>query len=316
VTTKQLSIDLQVRHRAEISEDVIELELVDPTGIDLPAWTPGSHIDVLAGDVIRQYSLTGTSDEASVWRIAVLREQAGGGGSEWLHKRQVGDLLTVCGVRNHFELASAPEYLFIAGGIGITPLVPMIEQAVRAGASWRLVHIGRNTSRLPYGVHLAERFPGQVTLAPADTCGRTEIAALIAGAPRGALVYCCGPEAMMREAEEAGQASDVEVRVERFVPRELEREAAAERAFEVELAESGLILTVPPDRSILDTVTDAGVFVLSSCTEGTCGSCETDVLAGEVDHRDSILTANERASNTVMFVCCSRACGDRLVLRL
>lgn len=311
-----LDLDLEVRSVTQIAEDVVELELVAPAGAELPEWVPGSHIDLVAGDVIRQYSLCGVRTDRAAWRIAVLRESAGRGGSAWLHALRAGDRIQVQGMRNHFPLDEAEDYLFIAGGIGITPLLPMIDEVARSGKQWRLVHVGRSAKRLPYGAELVRQHPDRVTLAAVEETGRPDLDELIRGAGTGTIVYCCGPERMMKQAETAGVAAGVDVRVERFVPKEQEVDADAEHGFEVELTESEMTLHVPADRSILDVATEAGVFVLSSCTEGTCGSCETEVVSGSIDHRDSILTESERASNSVMFVCCSRAKGDKLVLRL
>lgn len=309
-------LTLTVAATNQVADDVVELELRDPSGADLPEWLPGSHIDVLAGDIVRQYSLSGSRTDRGVWRVAVLLESGGRGGSRWIHGLTPGDRISVAGLRNHFALEDAPEYLFIAGGIGITPIVPMIESVAATGKPWQLVHIGRNEKRLPYSAEIEARHPGHVRRWFVEASGRPSVGDLISQLDPRATVYCCGPEEMMREAESQGTATGIDVRVERFVPKAPAADAGGDHPFEVELVESGMTLVVPADRTILDVVTEAGVPVLSSCAEGTCGSCETEVVDGLVDHRDSILSEAEQKANQVMFVCCSRAQGDRLVLRL
>ncbi|MEU8662470.1 PDR/VanB family oxidoreductase [Actinoplanes philippinensis] len=296
-----------------VARGVVALDLRSADGRELPAWTPGAHVDVhLAPGLTRQYSLCGDPADRSVWRIAVRREDAGRGGSRHVHERlSEQDPIEVGEPRNHFPLQPAARYVFLAGGIGITPILPML---AAAAAPWELHYAGRDAASMPFLDRLAG--DDRVTLYPEDERGRVDLDALLGRQPPGTLVYCCGPEGMLRAAEEAcAHRPDVSLRVERFTP-VTAGGAGRREGFEVELAATGRTLTVPAGRSILEVVEDAGVSVLSSCREGTCGTCETTVLSGAVDHRDSLLTPAERAANDTIFLCVSRAAGPRLVLDL
>ncbi|MGI5366152.1 PDR/VanB family oxidoreductase [Streptomyces iakyrus] len=305
--------ELIVQRREFASEGVLALTLRHPLGEPLPAWEPGAHVDVLLGPGLeRQYSLCGDPADRSAWRIAVLREPAGRGGSAHVHEQLGEDAkVRVRGPRNNFRLEPAPRYRFVAGGIGITPILPMLAAAEAAGAEWTLLYGGRTRGSMAFGEEL-RRYGDRVTFAPEDETGLLDLPSVLDDVPAGTLVYCCGPGPLL-DAVEARCPSGV-LRVERFRPKE--QETGGNTAFEVELARSGRTLTVAPDVSVLDAVRDAGVEVLYSCTEGTCGTCETDVLDGEPDHRDSVLTDDERAAGETMLICVSRCRGGRLVLDL
>ena len=314
----EADLRLRVARRTAGAEGVAVLDLRDPAGADLPAWEPGAHVDLrLPGGLVRQYSLCGDPADRSVWRVAVLREPEGRGGSSVVHAGlHEGTDVDVRGPRNHFELVPAPRYLFIAGGIGITPILPMLTAAGRAGADWELHYGGRSRRSMTFLEALEDATGNRVTLHPQDEVGLLDLERLL-GSPRpGTLVYCCGPEPLLQAVERhcAGWPSG-SLHLERFAPKDVD-EPVLPGAFEVELAQSGRTLTVPPDRSILSVVEDAGIGVLSSCQEGTCGTCETPVLEGTVDHRDSLLTPEEQAANDTMFICVSRAACPRLVLDL
>ena len=305
--------ELVVGRKEFAAEGVLALTLRHPLGEHLPAWEPGAHVDVLLEPGLeRQYSLCGDPADRSAWRVAVLRESAGRGGSAHVHE-QLGEgaNVRVRGPRNNFALEPAPRYRFVAGGIGITPILPMLAAAEAAGAEWTLLYGGRTRGSMAFGEELG-RYGDRVTFAPEDETGLLDLASVLDDVPEGTLVYCCGPGPLL-DAVEARCPAGV-LRVERFRPKE--QETGGTTAFEVELARSGRTLTVAPDVSVLDAVRDAGVEVLYSCTEGTCGTCETDVLDGEPDHRDSVLTEDERAAGETMLICVSRCRGKRLVLDL
>jgi ferredoxin-NADP reductase len=220
----------------------------------------------------------------------------------------------VRGPRNNFPLIDSDRYLFIAGGIGVTPFIPMVESVASRGAGWRLVYGGRSRASMAFRDEILAAYPGNVDICPEDECGLLDLPALLADPAPGLAVYCCGPGPLLTAAEELCSSSPAGVlRVERFTPK---APAADEprQSFEIELAQSGMTLRVPPDRSILDVLEDAGVYVLSSCRDGTCGTCETAVLGGVPDHRDSVLTDSEQAANDTMMICVSRARSPRLVL--
>lgn len=279
-----------------VADDVVELELSGPA---LPQWTPGSHIDLhLAPGLVRQYSLVGPG-----LRIAVLREPAGRGGSAFVHDRiRVGDRLEIGGPRNHFPLVDAPRYLFVAGGIGITPILSMIDAAEAAGAEWRLLYGGRSRSAMAYLDRLEDP---RVTI---QVAGLLDLDAAVAGAP-GAQVYGCGPAPLL----DALIATCPTAHIERFAPVEV---TGPEHPFEAVLARTGVTVSVPAGTSLLAALEAAGVDMLQSCREGTCGSCEARVLEGEPEHRDAVLDEAERDAGEVMMVCVSRARGARLVLDL
>lgn len=310
--------EVVVAGRERAADGVVRLTLRRPGGGPLPAWAPGAHVDLLLdGGLVRQYSLCGSPQERTAWRIAVLREPDGRGGSAYVHDRlTVGTRLRVRGPRNNFPLRPAERYLFIAGGIGITPLLPMIEAAERAGARWRLLYGGRTRASMAFLGELAD-YGGAVSVRPQDEAGLLDLDAFLAEPDVRTLVYCCGPEPLLAAVEErcgSGWPAGA-LQVERFHPREAAG-TTEDAAFEVVLARSGRALTVPAGGSVLEAIRSAGVEVLYSCTEGTCGTCETDVLEGEPDHRDSVLTDEERAGGETMMICVSRSRGPRLVLDL
>jgi ferredoxin-NADP reductase len=314
-------LELVLEHKEPVADEVVRLVLRRPDGGALPAWEPGAHVDlVLADDVVRQYSLCGDPNDLSVLEVAVLREDEGRGGSQHVHDKLVeGDIVLVRGPRNHFPLVEADRYLFIAGGIGITPILPMIAQVHASGAEWGLVYGGRTRFSMAFRAELEQRYPGRVTVHPMDEVGLLDLPTLLAepGATATDLaVYCCGPEGLLTAVEErcAGWPKGA-LHVERFAPKVGAIDGPRE-SFEVELAQTGTTLTVPADRSILDVVEESGVQVLSSCQEGTCGTCETEVLSGVPDHRDSVLTDEEQAAGDTMMICVSRSCSARLVLDL
>ncbi|MEV1061864.1 PDR/VanB family oxidoreductase [Streptomyces sp. NPDC050263] len=305
--------ELVVDRREFAANGVLALTLRHPLGEPLPAWEPGAHIDVVLGPGLeRQYSLCGDPADRAVWRIAVLREPAGRGGSAHVHEQvRQGDKVRVRGPRNHFALRPAPGYRFVAGGIGITPMLPMLAAAEAAGAEWSLLYGGRTRASMAFTEELAG-YGDRVTVAPQDETGLLDLGSVLGTMPEGTLVYCCGPGPLLDAVEERCPAGALHV--ERFQAKE--QPAGEDGEFEVELAQSGHTLTVAPGVSVLDTVRAAGVEVLYSCAEGTCGTCETDVLEGEPEHRDSVLSPEEREAGETMMICVSRCRGKKLVLDL
>ncbi|WP_425472846.1 PDR/VanB family oxidoreductase [Streptomyces botrytidirepellens] len=317
-STPGYAATLVVAAKERVAQGVVSLTLTRPDGGRLPDWTPGSHIDlVLPEGTTRQYSLCGDRWDAHTYRIAVLREPAGRGGSAYVHDRlRPGDRVGVGGPRNHFPLVPSEKYLFIAGGIGITPLLPMVRQAQLLGADWRLLYGGRTRASMAFRQELTDAYGERVHVVPQDELGLPDLAALLGSPQPDTKVYCCGSAPLLAAVEAACAAwPPYALRVERFT-------AAArsgpvrETPFEVELRRTGRTVTVTPEVSVLEAVRRAGADVLSSCEQGTCGTCLTPVLEGRPDHRDSVLTDQQRRANDCMFVCVSRSCGDRLVLDL
>ncbi|MGZ8178752.1 cytochrome P450 [Williamsia sp. SKLECPSW1] len=316
--TPNTVLDLQVSGRRDAAEGVVELTLTDPAGAPLPAWEPGAHAELLLRPgLTRHYSLCGDPTERSSWTVAVLREPDGRGGSAFVHDElSEGSTVQVTGPRNHFALVSSPRYLFIAGGIGITPIRTMIAAAQAAGAEWNLLYCGRSRSTMAY----LDQFESddRVTIwARDERDGRLDLDAVL-GAPRpDTLVYCCGPAALLDAVEERCEAwPDGSLHLERFVARTVDAPAGALDSFEVECAESGVTVTVPEGTSMFEAVEEAGVDVMGSCMEGICGTCQAEVLDGTPDHRDSVLTRAERDRGDSVMLCVSRSLSQKLVLDL
>lgn len=309
-------LDVTIAETKPVADGTLALTLQSTSGGALPPGEPGAHIDlVLPSGLVRQYSLSGDPADAGTYQVAVLREPAGRGGSAEIHRLAVGTRLEVRGPRNKFPLVDAPAYLFLAGGIGIAPFLPMIRQLDRAGADWRLVYRGRSAATMAFADDLVSRYPERVSLLPADTRPRPYLAGLLAGTPPGVAVYCCGTEPMLRAVEELMPTACPHgtLHTERFVPTV---HAGVNTAFEAELRRSGVVVEVPADGSLLDAIHDVEPALDSSCTDGVCGSCVTRVLSGVPDHRDDVLQANERDRTDVIYPCVSRSLSPRLVLDL
>ncbi|MCU1659435.1 MAG: Ferredoxin [Pseudonocardiales bacterium] len=307
--------EVVIRHRTVIADEVVELVFEAADGGTLPRWDPGAHIDlVLDPGTVRQYSLCGDPADRRRYRVAVLREVDGRGGSVRIHEKlSVGKVVTIRGPRNHFPLEEHAAYVFLAGGIGITPLLPMIRQVERAGSTWELHYAGRTRGRMAYFAELVvPGRPAQAVVSSEE--GRIDVDAILASAVRGSIVYCCGPASLIAAAEDAAARHGLAFRAEHFVPKEIH--GAVDAAFTVRLAASEIDVEVPAGRSLLDALLDADIAIPTSCGEGTCGTCEVTVLAGVPDHRDSILTADEQSAGDRMYVCVSRSRSATLVLDL
>ncbi len=317
VTTREFETAVRVEAKTLAADGVATLVLHDPDGGLLPSWDPGAHVDlILDGVATRQYSLCGEPGDRHRYRLGILRDPKGTGGSLYVHDQlQAGDTVRIRGPRNNFPLVSAPRYLFLAGGIGITPILAMIKSAEAAGADWHLAYGGRTRASMAFLDELAP-YGDRVTVWPQDERGLLDLPGLLGTPQPDTLVYCCGPEPLLTavEAQCAGWPSGA-LHIERFAARPLTEPVLTE-AFTVELARSERTLTVPPDRSVLSVLEEAGVAVLSSCGEGTCGTCETGVLEGTPDHRDSVLDPGQRERGDCMMICVSRSCTPRLVLDL
>ncbi len=317
LTTRELETVARVEAKVSAATGVTALTLRALDGQPLPRWEPGSHVDlVLDGVATRQYSLCGDPADQQNWRLGILRDANGSGGSLYVHDQlAAGDVVRVRGPRNNFPLAPAQRYLFIAGGIGITPMLPMIRAARAAGAEWQLVYGGRERSSMAFLDELAG-YGERVRVWPQDERGFLPLDELLGTPQADTLVYCCGPGPLLDAVERAcAPWPKGALHVERFVAKPLTEPVLTE-AFQVHLSQSDLTLTVPVDRSILSVVEEAGVGVLSSCGEGTCGTCETAVLEGTPDHRDSVLDEAQRDAGDCMMICVSRSCTPRLVLDL
>lgn len=308
---------LAVRARRLVAPGVLELTLARPDGTRLPDWAPGAHIDLMLPDgATRQYSLVGDRWDAHTYTVAVLREPAGRGGSEFIHTAlDVGATLGFGGPRNNFRMAPAEEYLFVAGGIGITPILPMIRQAQMLDIPWRLLYLGAARPRMAYLDELAAA-ADRVTVHASAEQGRADLDSWMPQPGSSVRVYACGPERLLAAVSAwAAPLGRHAVRLERFTTAP-DAALGAPTRFEVEIPRLGRTVSVAPDESIVAAVRRAGVEILTSCAQGVCGTCETVVLAGDPEHRDALLDDEERARSECMFPCISRARSPRLVLDL
>ncbi|MFF0107693.1 PDR/VanB family oxidoreductase [Streptomyces hirsutus] len=306
-------LELEVVALRQESDCVLSVELADPERRLLPAWEPGAHIDLGLPEHVRQYSLVGDPAERHRYRIAVLREPDSSGGSAYVHEvLRPGEIVEVGGPRNHFPLVGAKSYLFIAGGIGITPLLPMIRRIDAAGGDWRLLYGGRTRRSMAFLPELAP-YEGTVEQRPFDEFGHLDLEAALGEPADGTAVYCCGPEGLIAAVEQRCEDWPAgALHVERFSARPRDDEDDLQ-AFELVLGRSGRRLAVPADRSALDVLDAAGIAVSNACRDGVCGSCELPVLEGLPLHRDS-LTEPDRTD--VFLPCVSRARTGELVLDL
>jgi ferredoxin-NADP reductase len=313
--TAPSSLQVRVRAMRWEASGVMSLELSAVDGALLPPFDPGAHVDLRLPDgTLRQYSLCGDPSDRSHYRLGV-RAVGGGLSSTFVHRKlRPGELVTVSAPRNNFPLEDAERYIFVAGGIGVTPLIPMMRQASAKGRPWTLLYCNKRDSDAPF-LDEIRALGGDISLHNSEAGTRLDVKTQLAAVQAGAMIYCCGPERLMMAVEEATAAWPQDtVRFEWFAPRSRTDEGAS-GSFEVVCDVSGLTLTVPEDRTVLDVLNDAGIEVPCSCQQGICGTCETRIVSGEVDHRDSILSSAERAANQTMMTCVSRAkAGSRLVL--
>lgn len=286
------------------------VRLAAPDGSELPPWDPGAHIAVrVPGVGPRQYSLCGDPADRGHYDIAVLRDPESRGGSAWMHTGlRPGATVEVEEPRNHFRLAAAPSYLFIAGGIGITPLRAMLE-SLPERRDWRLWYLGRSRESMAFLPELLAEHPGRIAVHARDEHpDRADVARVVASFDGE--VYCCGPQSPTDAVGAAGRPG--RVHVEHFAP--VAHPARAARPLRVEARRTGVEVDVPADGTMLDALEAAGVPVVASCRRGVCGSCELGVLEGRPEHLDSVLSPEEADEYRIVFPCVSRSLDDRLVL--
>ena len=317
----EFTTDLVVRRRHPAADGVVVLDLVAPQADTLPAWEPGAHVDLMLEEgLVRQYSLCGDPTDGNVWRVGVLLDPHSRGGSRHVHENLAeGASVRVRGPRNHFPLVDSPRYLFIAGGIGITPIMPMIESAQRAGSDWTLIYLGRSRTTMAFAGELTATYGDRVTLWPGDERGRFDLGAALKEPTDETLVYSCGPEQLLSALEQScSHWPEGSLRIERFAAKAPAPDAGSESldTFQVVCQRSAVTVDVSVDVSILEALEDADVPILSSCLDGVCGTCQATVVEGTPDHRDSMLTDAERASGNMILTCVSRSRTERLVLDL
>ena len=303
-------LDLQVVGMRLEASGVIGLTLRDPEDRLLPPWEPGSHIDLGLPETVRQYSLCGDPRDRRRYEIAILREPKSRGGSSYIHGRlRLGELVEVGGPRNHFELVDAPGYVFIAGGIGITPLLAMIARADREERDWHLHYGGRSRGSMAFVQRLSQ-WGDRVSVVPEDEQGFIDVAGVVGCAPPNYAIYACGPGPLLDVVTAAAAANDRPVHLERFAAIAADS-FGPRRPFTAICQRSGLTLRVSTEQTLLESLEQAGLLVPNACREGVCGSCEVTVLNGQIEHRDSL---DGPGSTTRLLACVSRALDEELQL--
>lgn len=317
-----ISRPVVVQEAKLIAEDILKLKLISPDGKPLPRWTPGAHIDIECGDtgISRQYSLCSDPADTSCLEIAILKDPESRGGSAWLHENiKPGDRVRIRGPRNHFRMdPSAEKIIFIAGGIGITPISAMAREAKQRGIDYEIHYSGRSRSSMSFLNELEALHGNRLHVYAKDEGNRNDFARLLATPDAKTQIYACGPERMLEGLAQCCENwPEDALHVEHFHSVLGELDPSKEQAFEVELKDSGISLTVAADQTLLQALQGANIDVQSDCGEGLCGSCEVRVLQGDIDHRDVVLTRSEKEESRKMMACCSRSAkGEKLVLEL
>ncbi|WP_434054320.1 MAG: PDR/VanB family oxidoreductase [Roseibium sp.] len=286
-------------------------------GSALPGYEPGAHVDVDLGPAgIRSYSLIDWPQSSATLDVAVQREENGQGGSKAMHELAVGQEVSASSPKNDFPLADNPGFsLLLAGGIGITPLISMATRLQRQGQPFELHYSARTASRMGFAESLKTAF-GETVMFYFDDAEPIDLTALLRAQPGGTDVYICGPKGMIDAARSAASVAGIpegSVHVELFTSPEPQ---AGDTSFEVEVHETGQVVTVGPGQTIIEALEEVGLDVMYDCQRGDCGICQTDVISGDPDHRDVVLSDAEKASGKVMQICVSRAKSARLVLDL
>jgi vanillate O-demethylase ferredoxin subunit len=310
-------LNLRVKRAVWEAPNIISYELTSTDGQELPAFTAGAHIDVkLSNGLVRSYSLTNSQSERHRYVIAVQKDRQSRGGSKWiLQNLRPGEIVAVNEPRNHFKLdETAEKSIFIAGGIGITPMLSMIDRLNTIGREWELVFCYRTRSSAPFLDILQSNPRVRFNFDREPGAEMLDLNSLVNAAAAGSHLYCCGPETMLEAFEAATKERPPEtVHVEYFKSTE---PPATQGGFVVVLAKSGREITIPAGKTILTALKDEGFDLPFSCTEGVCGTCETRIIEGIPDHRDRILTERERLESKTMMICCSGAKSEKLVLDL
>jgi tetrachlorobenzoquinone reductase len=313
-------ISVRVAEIRSLTERIIAVEFRPSDGHELPSVTAGAHVDLhLPNGLVRSYSLLNSHEVRGRYLVAVSRDENSRGGSQYLHDDlQSGDMLAISPPRNNFPLFEESQLsVFVAGGIGITPILAMVRRVQSLGRDWRLYYCARSRPEAAFLDELHDLSGGRADRLHLhfddEHDGKPfDVGLAVAQVTVSAHVYCCGPLPMLDSfAKAAANIDAARVHVEHFTAAE---PAATDGGFTVELAQSGVTLSVDAGNTILDTLLEAGLDVPFSCGEGICGSCETGVLSGTPDHRDLVLSDAERSSNQTMMICCSGSLGPRLVL--
>jgi vanillate O-demethylase ferredoxin subunit len=312
------AMQLEVAQRTIIARNIVELVLRHPEQAPLPEISPGAHLLVqLSPKLSRQYSICNGPDERDVLRIAVKLETDSRGGSSAMHQLEAGDCVLAEFPQNVFALEPAEHTVFFAAGIGITPIISMVQSLAAGDKPYTLFYSARDEDHAPYHdlLRLAP-YASNVHFFFSTQHGRIDVTSALQGLPRESRLYTCGPAAFMEEVLGAAQGlgwSAGRLHREYFSADAVDQSGAS---FKVVLAKSGSEFIVGDDESLVTACKRMGCDIPTSCEQGVCGTCQVMVLEGEPDHRDLYLTDAEKHSNKMMLACCSRARSGRLVLDL
>jgi len=319
----QTMLTVRVARKTVEATDICGLELVDVDGQDLPEFSAGSHIDVhLPNGLTRQYSLCNSPAERHRYVIGVLKDGASRGGSQSVHDDVLeGQSLRISAPRNHFHLSEeAGSHLLLAGGIGVTPILSMAEKLSTDGKNFEMHYCARSADRMAYRQRISQSafaLRVQIHFDDQDAAQRLDLVDLLKEPASGAHLYVCGPKGFMDAVLSTARSQhwpEAQLHYEFFAAEPISTEG--DQSFQVKLARSGRMVTIPKDMPVTEALAAAGVDVPTSCEQGLCGSCLTKVLEGEPDHKDMYLTAEERARNDQFLPCCSRSKSPVLVLDL
>ena len=308
-----------VRERHAEGEGLVRFVLADPRGRPLPAWSAGSHVDLIGGGFRRKYSLCGDPADRSCYEVVLLREASGRGGSRhFCDTLRPGDTLQLAGPRNLFRLdEEATAHILVAGGIGITPILAMADRLKALGTPYQLLYAGRARAALALLPRIERDHGGRLQLYLREDGRRMDLPTLLADLPAGARVYACGPDRLIDALESLGERwPEGTLRYEHFSAGAGELDPGREQGFVASLRDSGLDVPVGAGQTLLQALQAAGIDVACDCGEGLCGTCEVAVIDGAIDHRDKVLTKAERAAGKRMMACCSRATGAKITLQL
>lgn len=318
-------IHVRITDKQTLADQIVSLELKTVDGSNLPDFAPGAHIDMhLPGAYIRQFSLYSSPTDTSAYRVAILREPESRGGSIAVHDYvRVDDTLNISAPRNHFGLVPATKSLFFAGGIGVTPILCMVESLAASGANFELHYSCRTRTKAAFLERL-QPLGDRVHLHFDDEPVTSQSFELILSQQadkQNTHVYACGPSGYiqaLRAKTLAAGFTDNNFHFEHFSLSDDDKPVITDEdfAFQVELASTGEIFDIPADESITSALDRQGVYIPVSCEEGICGTCLTGIVSGEPDHRDTYLTEEEHALNDQFTPCCSRSKGPKIILDL
>jgi vanillate O-demethylase ferredoxin subunit len=320
-------IELKVTEVKGLTPNIKLFEFVAANGGELPPFQAGAHIDIKTGNGTRSYSLAYNPNERHRYVTAVLREHAGQGGSRWMHEALQPGITVKSSepIQNFPLIESAEKSLLLGGGIGITPLLAMSYRLMEIGADFHLYYCTRAAEETAFYDEVKALLGDRVTFYHdgGDVSKGIKLKEVFGSRPQGAHLYVCGPAGLLNATRDATSHWPPEsVHYELFASsktaeQRAELEARVNEEFEVELAQSGVTLTIPADRSILDVLLDSGYGLPYACEDGWCGACTVGLISGKADHRDEFLSDEDKAANKKIQVCVSRAApGEKLVLDL